>query len=168
MSSTVKETAADINPTQIPFAQFNAVSSSLWLDGNQLLYVGGAAIDFSDSAGGFDTISMGGSFSQGTESLSLGSVVGLPSVTFSFFNTSESPPFFGFTLTTSPSINASSPYAAFVEAGTAVTAVPEPSSVINACLLYLTVAALKLAASSFRPVQWLWRSSDGANWALGS
>lgn len=128
MSTTVDAAAADDNPIQSPFADFAAVSSRLWVDGEEVTFVGAARIDFSDTAiaAAGDTIVMGGDFSKGGHTVSIFSVVGVSPDTLSFDFPSETPPLFAATPVIGLSEDLSEPYIASVSAGTMVSVIPEP------------------------------------------
>ena len=128
MTTTVDAAALDANPVQIPFADFSAISSRLWVNGEEVSYVGAARIDFSDDVA--DTIVMGGDFSKGGQTVSIFSLVGISPLAFSFASPGETPPLFATTPVTGLSEDLSQPYIASVTQGTLVTVVPEPHAAV--------------------------------------
>lgn len=134
MSTTVDAAAIDENPVQTPFADFAAISSRLWVNGEEIASIGAARIDFSDTADAADTIVMGGDFSKGGQAVSIFSLVGLSALTFSFSSPMETPPIFAATPVTGLSQDLSHPYIASVTQGTLVSVVPEPYAIVLSSL----------------------------------
>jgi hypothetical protein len=128
LQTTVSSAAIDQNSTQTPFADFAAIGSRLWIDGIEVLYEGGAHIDFADSPDVVDAIAASGLFNRNGQSVEIGSVVQLPPATFTFFVVNEVPPVFEPTSTSGLAESIQSPYVASVTAGTLVTIVPEPAT----------------------------------------
>lgn len=122
--------AVDRHHVNVEFAAFDGDSARLTLDGQEVSYVGGANLDFTDNWGGLlDIVSFGGNFQRLGETIEFGSSVFLPLPTFEFFRTLEPPPFFESTSEGIGGVCCGGAYAAVVSAGTLVSVVPEPSSV---------------------------------------
>jgi hypothetical protein len=137
LQTTVGSTATDANDTQVPFAVFTASSAHLWIDGEEVLYVDGAVIDFSDIANVADIVTAGGVFSKLGQSVDISSVIGLDPSTYTFILPSEVPPLFAPTATSSLATSVHSPYVASVETGTTVEVVPEPGLISLAMLAFI-------------------------------
>jgi hypothetical protein len=151
MLTTVDMAAVDNNPVQTPFADFAALSSRLWVDGEEVAYVGSATIDFSDTADVADTIVMGGDFSKGGQTVSVFSLVGISPLAFSFGSPSETPPLFSSVLVTGLSEDLSRPYVASVPEGASVTVVPEPAMLgVAGASLFGLIAASRRSLNGIR------------------
>lgn len=133
--------AADRQHVNVEFAAFDGDSARLTLDGQEVMYVGGANLDFTDNWGGlFDIVSFGGNFQRLGETIEIGSSVFLPLPTFQFFRTLEPPPFFQSTSEGIGGVCCGGAYAAVVLAGAFVSVVPEGNSMTNLALGGVIVA----------------------------
>jgi hypothetical protein len=124
--------APDIHNVDVQFAAFNLAHAHLVVGGQSASYQGGGAIDFSDnSAGTFDIIVLGGQFQRLGETVEVESAVALHPAAFEFTQTVESPPFFASTANVDRAACCGGTYILIVEAGSAVTVVPEPAPLIH-------------------------------------
>ncbi len=148
--TTVSQTAVDWNPTQVDFAYFDATAARLWIDGEELEFLGGAQIDFSDSGNTYDIVTAGGMFRRWGQTLDFSSAVGLEPGTFSFVSPSETPPIFGYVTAAILGKVIHQPYITSVAAGTFVTALPEPSAswIISTALMLLATCRTRQRAVS--------------------
>jgi hypothetical protein len=144
LHSTVSTTATDFNPTQVPFAVFEATTIRLWVNGEETLFVGNGQIDFTDTIDVLDLISAGGTFSKLGQTVEISSVVGIAPAAFSFTNASESPPLFEPTNSMTIGGSGRSPYFTVVSSGVLVTVVPEPTSSIVAMGSILIMSGIRM------------------------
>lgn len=145
IETTVSTNAVDQNDSQVPFAAFSAISSRLWVDGLETTYMGDAYIDFADLEDIADLISASGSFSRFGHTLEIATTVALDFTTFSFVADSESPPQFNPMFSNSRASSGPRPYVTIVFAGTQVSVVPEPNT-----LLIVSCGLLALASQRHR------------------
>jgi len=123
--------AIDLLDVNVEFAAFQALSARLALDGNEIAYVSGANLDFTDNWSGLrDLLVFHGEFERLGHTIEIGSLVALPLSIFQFSQTVESPPFFGSTSASDGGTCCGGIYTAIVAPGTLVSVVPEPASVL--------------------------------------
>lgn len=129
LQTTVSGAAVEQYSPQVPFAGFPALSARLWIDGEEVEYVGDGFIDFSDLENIADVVVAVGLFRKFGQTVDISTGVELDPSTFAFHLPFELPPYFPTTQTLGRGGAGGSQYYTLVPAGTLVEVVPEPATV---------------------------------------
>lgn len=139
LQTTVDDASTDLNSAQIPFAEFGVTTIRLWLDGTEIPFIGGANVDFSDTADVFDLVTAGGTFSKLGQTVDISSVIGIDAMTYTFMDPTEYPPYFASTTTAVLGQAVHRPYVAVVSPGTVVSVIPEPATLTLVIFCFLGI-----------------------------
>jgi hypothetical protein len=151
----VSDTAADLHDLNVEFAAYEASSAGLTIDGDELTFVGPAAIDFTDNhAGLYDLVYFAGVFERSGQPVEFGTAITLPLGSYDLPSTVVPPPAFGIAVSPAGTSCCGGVYTAIVPSGalfSATAVIPEPTiGTMLAAVVLAVVGASRISGGTRR------------------